>query len=94
MIEGEAEMRRMPGWVARDDRQDVVLNGMAVRADGCEIPVEVRNLSRDGCSVFSEETIGIGEVIRLNAPPLDNVVGTIRWSLLGRAGLRFVTPLG
>ena len=83
-------MQRMPGWTARADRNDVRLSGMALLADGRRIPVEVTNVSRDGCQVLSGETIGIGELIHLNVPSLDDVACTIRWSLLGNAGIRFV----
>lgn len=83
-------MERQPGWIARADRDAVILSGTAMLADGRQIPVEITNLSRDGCSVISNETLGIGELVRLNAPRLGDVVGTIRWSLLGSAGVRFV----
>ncbi len=82
-------MQRMPGWISRADRKDVRLAGSALLADGRQIPVEITNLSSDGCQVVSNETIGIGELIQLSAPPLEQVTGTIRWSLFGNAGVRF-----
>lgn len=86
-------MQRQPGWIARADREDVRLSGTALLADGRQIPVEITNLSRHGCSVLSDETIGIGERIELSAQPLGDVAGTIRWSLFGSAGVRFVRAL-
>lgn len=83
-------MQRMPGWIARSDREDVRLGGTALLADGRHIPVEVTNVSSDGCQVLSNETIAIGELIHLNVPSLEDVAGTIRWSLFGNAGVRFV----
>lgn len=83
-------MQRLPGWISRADREDVRLSGTAVLADGREIPVEIRNVSPSGCQVVSEETIGIGESIQLNVPSLEGMAGTIRWSLFGNAGVRFV----
>ena len=83
-------MQRLPGWIARADREDVRLSGTAVLADGRRIPVEITNVSRSGCQVVSDETIGIGEPIELNVPPLEGVAGTIRWSLFGNAGVRFL----
>lgn len=83
-------MQRLPGWIARSDREEVRLTGTAILADGRRIPVEITNLSSDGCQLMSGETIGIGERIQLTAPPLEEVAGTIRWSLLGSAGVRFM----
>jgi hypothetical protein len=83
-------MHRQPGWTARADRKDVLLKGTALLADGRQIPVVVRDLSRDGCGVCSDEALGIGDVIELNVAPLDGAVGTIRWSLFGSAGVRFM----
>lgn len=84
-------MRREPGWIARADREGVELNGMAVLADGREIPVEITNLTPEGCHVRSDETIGIGEMVQLNVPSLEGLAGTIRWSLAGNAGVRFTS---
>ena len=68
---------------------DVHLSGTAVLSDGRRIPVEITNLSRDGCQLVAGETLGIGEPVYINAPTLDGVKGTIRWSLFGSAGVRF-----
>ena len=83
-------MQRLPGWIARADREDVRLSGTALLADGRQIAVEITNVSSSGCQVVSDETIGIGEPIQLNAPSLEGVEGTIRWSLFGNAGVRFL----
>lgn len=83
-------MQRLPGWISRADREDVRLSGTAVLADGREIAVEITNVSPSGCQVVSDETIGIGESIQLNVPSLEGMAGTIRWSLFGNAGVRFV----
>ena len=91
MGRGKGTIERQPGWIARIDREEVLLTGTAVLANGRHIPVEVTNLSKDGCSLRSDELIAIGELVRLNVPPLDGVMGTIRWSLLGSAGVRFVS---
>ena len=91
MGRGKGTIQRQPGWIARADREDVLLSGTAELADGRRIPVEVTNLSKDGCSLRCDELIGIGELVRLNVPPLDGVAGTIRWSLFGSAGVRFVS---
>lgn len=84
-------MQREPGWIGRAEREKVLLSGSAVLADGREIPVEITNLSRSGCHIRSDETIGIGEIIHLNVGPLEGIAATIRWSLVGDAGVRFAS---
>lgn len=68
----------------------VTLNGRALLGNGREVDVCVTDLSKEGCRVSSEETLGIGERITLNVAPLDNVAAIIRWELCGTAGVRFV----
>ena len=54
------------------------------------VAASVTDLSRDGCRIESEETLKIGDVVTVNAAPLGYVEGTVRWSLFGTAGVRFV----
>ena len=86
-------MRRVPGWVSREEREAVSLGGSATLADGREIAVQLTDISRDGCRVLSDETLGIGQQILLNVAPLTGVSGMVRWSLFGIAGIRFVGSL-
>ena len=83
-------MRRVPGWVAREDRKAVSLDGSATLSDGREIAVSLSDLSRDGCRVKTEETLKIGEQVRLDVAQFEGVSGTVRWSLFGVAGVRFL----
>ena len=83
-------MPRQPGWISRDERDPVSLSGVVRLADGREIAASVTDLSRDGCRIESEETLKIGDVVTVNAAPLGYVEGTVRWSLFGTAGVRFV----
>lgn len=83
-------MRRMPGWIARDDRTSVSLNGTAVLPDGRGIPVHVTDISEHGCQVSSDETLRIGDAIKLTTERFGEVAATVRWSLFGTAGLRFL----
>jgi hypothetical protein len=82
-------MRNMPGWVARDDRDEVSLSGSLRLADGRVIPVSVIDLSRAGCRVLSAETLPIGARVALNVAPVENLEGIVRWALQGSAGVRF-----
>ena len=83
-------MRRMLGWIAREDRERVSLSGTALLPDGRTIPVEVTNASADGCDLNSDETLRIGDAVWLTTSQHTNAAATIRWSLHGRAGLRFL----
>jgi hypothetical protein len=83
-------MRRMLGWIAREDRERVSLSGSALLPDGRTISVEVTNISSDGCDLNSDETLRIGDAVWLTTSKHTNVAATIRWSLHGRAGLRFL----
>ena len=80
---------RLPGWLSRFDRDGVSLHGIAERADGREIPAQLTNLSKEGCRLETEETLKIGERVRVTMEMFDRVSGTVRWSLLGIAGVRF-----
>lgn len=80
---------RLPGWLSRFDRDVVLLHGMARRADGREIPAQLTNLSKEGCRLETSETLKIGERVKVNIEMFDQISGTVRWSLLGVAGVRF-----
>jgi PilZ domain-containing protein len=82
-------MRTMPGWVPRDERDEVSLSGSVRLADGRVIPVSVIDLSRAGCRILSEETLAIGSRVTLNVAPAEGIEGKVRWALQGAAGLRF-----
>ena len=80
---------RLPGWLSRFDRDGVLLHGVATLPDGREIPAQLTNLSKEGCRLETSETLRIGARVKVTAEMLDRVSGTVRWSLLGTAGVRF-----
>ncbi|HEX6072587.1 MAG TPA: PilZ domain-containing protein [Sphingomicrobium sp.] len=83
-------MRREPGWIARADRESLTLAGRAVLPDNREVPVTINNLSRHGCEVKSAETLRIGDAVRLEIEGMLAIAATIRWSMFGTAGVRFL----
>ena len=83
-------MRRQPGWISRADRNPVSLEGVVFLSEGRSFPVLVANLSRNGCEVQSDEDLKIGDQIRLQSAAIGDVSASVRWSLQGRAGLRFL----
>lgn len=82
-------MRRMPGWISREERRGVLLSGSVELADGRQIAASVTDVSRQGCRVQSDETLRIGDRLILHVAPFDQVAATVRWSLFGTAGVRF-----
>ena len=82
-------MQRLPGWTPRDYRAAVALSGAAELPDGRSIEVEITDLSPGGCRVQSNETLEIGQQLKLRIESFEPLSASVRWSLLGRAGLRF-----
>jgi hypothetical protein len=78
----------MTDWVNRPDRDPVSVAAVLVLA-GRKMAVEITNVSDDGCQVACQETLPIGAPVRLRLE-LVSIAATVRWSLAGKAGLRFV----
>ena len=53
------------------------------------MPVLVTDLTEQGCRISTEETLLIGEQIRLEIPRLGYLNAQIRWAFDGEAGARF-----
>jgi len=53
------------------------------------LPVLVTDLTEQGCRISTEETLLIGEQIRLEIPRLGYLNAQIRWAFDGEAGARF-----
>lgn len=53
--------------------------------------VKVVNMSNKGCRVQHRKTLWIGEQVELELSDLPRIRATVRWSLLGNAGLRFAS---
>jgi len=59
------------------------------RGEGAPLPVIVTDLTEQGCRISTDETLLIGEEIRLEIPRLGFLPAQIRWSFAGQAGARF-----
>ena len=79
--------RRMPGWIARRDRDPVTIAGSVVLPSGRPVPVTVLDLSPEGCRVQCEETLPIAArvVVELGGT---STSARVRWALGGEAGLQ------
>ena len=80
---------REPGWTPRNDRHAVDLAAIVHRGEGEPLSVTVRDLTEQGCRISTDETLLIGEQIRLEIPRLGYLSAQIRWSFDGEAGARF-----
>ena len=82
---------REPGWTPRNDRRTVDLAAFVHRGEGPPLPVLVTDLTEQGCRISTDETLLIGEQIRLEIPRLGYLSAQIRWAFDGEAGARFST---
>ena len=80
---------RQPGWTPRNDRRAVDLNAFVHRDDGPPLPVTVTDLTEQGCRLSSEQTLSIGEQIRVEIPHIGYLNAQVRWAMDGEAGARF-----
>lgn len=80
---------REPGWTPRNDRRSVDLAAVVHRDGGPPLPVIVTDLTDEGCRLSGEETLRIGEEIRVEIPHVGYLSAQVRWALDGEAGARF-----
>jgi hypothetical protein len=79
----------MPGWKSRADRAAVQIDA-ALHLAGRKLPVTIVDMSGRGCKIRCFHILPIGEVVELEIPAFQPNIATIRWSLPGLAGLRFI----
>jgi hypothetical protein len=79
----------MPGCVSRAERTDVLIKA-ALLVAGREVPVTVIDMSEAGCKIRCLQMLPIGEVVQLVIPAFQPNTASVRWSIPGVAGLRFV----
>jgi len=80
---------RMRERVSRADRVDALLKA-SLRVAGRQLPITIIDMSDRGCKIRCLEVLPVGEVVELVIPAFQPSAATIRWSLAGMAGLRFI----
>jgi len=80
---------RMPGWISRADRTDVMIKA-ALRVTGREVPATIIDMSEGGCKIRCLHVLPIGEIVEVVIPAFQPNTAMVRWSLPGLAVLRFV----
>lgn len=86
-------MDRMPGWTDRDEREAASFAGAVVLSSGERIPVTIMDISNAGCQVDADERIPIGDIVTLELTGEMSTEASVRWAVLGRAGLQFRHPV-
>lgn len=82
-------LMREPGWTPRNARRQVDLAAFVHRGEGDRLPVIVKDLTEQGCRLSAEETLRIGERIKIEIPRLGFLDAQVRWALDGEAGALF-----
>jgi hypothetical protein len=85
-------MHRMPEWRSRSDRKAVCISGLVRLASGLALPVTLVDASDGGCKIACLHSLPIGEIVQLEIADCQPSIASVRWSLPGRAGLRFLSP--
>jgi hypothetical protein len=80
----------------RARRIDVSYEGVLVASDGHEIPIVVKDLSREGFRVELHDEVLVGELVRLRVGRGGDLHAEIRWALGTEAGGVFLDrpPVG
>jgi hypothetical protein len=80
----------MPRWVSRSDRRAVSIDAFVLLSTGAALPVTIIDTSDAGCKIRCLHILRIGEIVQLKIPSFQPNSASVRWSLPGKAGLRFI----
>jgi hypothetical protein len=72
----------------RRQRHAVRLEASVTKSGGSSVTSDVTDLSLDGCCLSGN--FKIGELLELKIPRIGVHTAEVRWSFLGRAGVRFI----
>jgi PilZ domain-containing protein len=81
-------MSRTRAWIDRAERDQVSVAGSLV-LPGRSLPVRITNVSDNGCQIECDDTLPVGAAVSLRLEFV-SIAATVRWSMVGRAGLLFV----
>ena len=79
-------------WPDRRQRHVVRLEASVTTSGGRLVASDVTDLSLDGCCLSGR--FPIGEVVKLEIPRIGFHSAEVRWSFLGRTGVRFIRSGG
>ena len=88
---GGAVQREHIDWKRRQVRNKVSLTGTASRPDGRTFRVLVSNVSYEGCHLWTDHDLAIGDTINLTLAGRGELPAQVRWIKDGSIGVRFLT---
>ena len=74
------------GPKTRSTRIDVSFDAVLITSDDHEIPVTVKDLSREGFRIELHDEVLVGERVRLRVRRNEEVAAEIKWALGAEAG--------
>jgi hypothetical protein len=80
------------GPAERPERRHVSMHGHALLGDGSTHPIQVLDLSYEGCAIATDLNLAPGDAIKLSVLRRGVIDAEVRWCADGKAGLAF-TPL-
>jgi Flp pilus assembly pilin Flp len=75
-------------WPERRQRHAVRLQASVTTSGGRSLLSDVTDLSLDGCRLTGQ--FKIGELLQLKIPRIGTHTAEVRWTYLGRSGVRFI----
>lgn len=84
------QQEQAPDWIERSERRQVSVTAIAYLPDGSAVAARVTDISYEGCQLETEQTLPIGQKLKLALPRLGEINAQVRWSLQGTAGLHFL----
>lgn len=79
-----------PDFISRPPRVAALHNAMLIDSDGGELPVTITDISAGGFRLRADETLVIGEKVRLRVDKYGEFAAQIRWALGDHAGGAFL----
>ena len=83
--------REQQDWICRTMRRPVNLPGTARRQDGVSIRELMSNLSYQGCHLWTEGEVTVGETLELCVKGMGLLDAQVRWVSSYSVGLKFLT---
>ena len=79
-----------PSFAERPPRVAAMHNAILIDSDGGELPVTITEISAGGFRLRADETLVIGEKVRLRVDKYGDFAAQIRWALGNNAGGAFL----
>jgi hypothetical protein len=88
-------LKMKAGYTEREPRIDVRYRAVLIETDGCELDVEIKDVSRDGFRLASQGKLDPGQEIWLavSNSSLAPLRGLVKWTCGDEAGGVFLDPV-